>query len=77
MLAADIRKMSDEEILNEIEDLKHAEFNLRMQKATGQLENVKTIRQTRHDIARLKTILHERQLAARVANKEGEAKKNA
>jgi large subunit ribosomal protein L29 len=72
-----IRDMSDEEILNEIEDLKEAEFKLRIQKASGQLENVNTLRETRHDIARLKTILHQRHLAAQVANKEGEAKKNA
>jgi large subunit ribosomal protein L29 len=71
MHASEIRGMSDEEILNEIEDLKEAEFKLRIQKASGQLENVRTIRQTRHDIARLKTILHERRLAAQVASREG------
>lgn len=72
-----IRDMSDDEILDEIEDLKEAEFKLRLQKASGQLENVNMISQTRHDVARLKTILHERKIAAQVATKEGEAKKNA
>lgn len=71
MHAREIREMSDEEILNEIEDLKEAEFKLRIQKATGQLEDTNAIRRTRHDIARLKTILHERRLAAQVAKKEG------
>ena len=72
MRASEIREKTDEEILDEIEDLKEALFKLRLQKASGQLENENVLKQTRHDIARCKTILHERQLAAeRVAKEEG------
>jgi large subunit ribosomal protein L29 len=65
-----IREMSDEQLLNEIEDLKQALFNLRFQDASGQLENQNVIRYTRRDIARLKTVVRERQLAADAASKE-------
>ena len=72
MRASEIREKTDEEILDEIEDLKEALFKLRLQKSSGQLENENVLKQTRHDIARCKTILHERQLAAeRVAKEEG------
>lgn len=65
-----IREMSDEQILDEIEDLKQSLFNLRFQEAAGNLENQNVIRYTRRDIARLKTVLRERQLAADAASKE-------
>ena len=65
-----IREMSDEQLLDEIEDLKQALFNLRFQDAAGQLENQNVLRYTRRDIARLKTVLRERQLAADAASKE-------
>lgn len=63
MNAREIREKSNEEILDEIEDLKEALFKLRLQKSSGQLENENVIKQTRHDIARCKTVLRERQLA--------------
>jgi large subunit ribosomal protein L29 len=66
----EIRDMSNEQILDEIEDLKQALFNLRFQDAAGNLENQNVIRYTRRDIARLKTVLRERQLAAEAAGKE-------
>jgi large subunit ribosomal protein L29 len=65
-----IREMTDEQILDEIEDLKQSLFNLRFQDAAGTLENQNVIRYTRRDIARLKTVLRERQLAADAASKE-------
>ncbi len=65
-----IRDMSDEQLLNEIEDLKQSLFNLRFQEAAGNLENQNVIRYTRRDIARLKTVIRERQLAAEAASKE-------
>ena len=64
MKASDLRKLSDEQILNAIEDQKESLFNLRFQEASGQLEDVNAIKTARHEIARLKTILHERHLAA-------------
>jgi large subunit ribosomal protein L29 len=65
-----IREMSDEQILDEVEDLKQSLFNLRFQEAAGNLENQNVMRYTRRDIARLKTVLRERQLAADAASKE-------
>jgi large subunit ribosomal protein L29 len=70
MYAKDIRKLSDEQILNAIEDAKEAMFNLRFQAASGQLEDVNSFKRSRRDIARMKTILHERHLAAQTVSKE-------
>jgi large subunit ribosomal protein L29 len=71
MKASDLRKLTDEQILNAIEDQKEALFNLRFQEASGQLEDVNAIKTARHEIARLKTILHERHLAAQHVAEEG------
>jgi large subunit ribosomal protein L29 len=71
MYADDIRKMSDEQILDSIEDQKEALFNLRFQEASGQLEDVNALKRTRRDLARLQTILRERQLAAERVQQEG------
>lgn len=66
----EIRAMADEKILDELEDLKEAMFRLRLQESSGQLENTDVIRHTKRDIARLKTVLRERQLAAQLTEKE-------
>jgi large subunit ribosomal protein L29 len=71
MKVSELREKSDEELLDEIEDLKEALFKLRLQKSSGQLENENVIKQTRHDIARCRTIMRERQLAAERVAKEG------
>ncbi len=55
MKPADIRAMSDDQLKEEILKLKKEQFNLRFQKASGQVENTARIRQVRRDIARLKT----------------------
>lgn len=72
MKAREIREMSDEAILDAIEDQKLAIFNLRFQRATGQLEDSNAIRRAKRDLARLKTIHRERQLAAQAAKEEGQ-----
>jgi large subunit ribosomal protein L29 len=59
----DLRKLSDQELRNQLEDLKEALFNMRFQKAFGQLEDPQLIRATRHDVARVLTVLRERELA--------------
>ena len=64
----EIRKFSDEKLQNEFEDQKESLFNLRFQKAAGQLEDVKAIRRTRHHIARVLMVLRERQAAAEKSN---------
>ena len=55
MKANDIRVMTKDQVQDEILKLKKEQFNLRFQKATGQIENTARIRQIRRDIARLKT----------------------
>jgi large subunit ribosomal protein L29 len=71
MDASQIREMTDEKILDEIEDLKESMFKLRLQDASGQLENQNVLKETRRDIARLKTVLRERQLAAQHVSGKG------
>lgn len=61
MKAADVRAMSTEELKSQITELRKEQFNLRFQKASGQLESTARINAVRKDIARAKTILAERQ----------------
>ena len=56
MKANDIRAMTKDQVKDEILKLKKEQFNLRFQRATGQVENTARIRQIRRDIARLKTV---------------------
>ncbi len=68
MKYAEIRAMSDDQLKEELLKLKKEQFNLRFQKATGQLENTARVRQVRRDIARIKT---ERTARAAKAAAEG------
>ena len=65
MKAADIRQMTEDQVKEEIERLKKEQFNLRFQRATGQLENTARVRQVRRDIARLTTVAAEIRAKAR------------
>jgi large subunit ribosomal protein L29 len=56
MKPVDIRIMTDDQITDEIARLKKEQFNLRFQRASGQLANTARVRQVRRDIARLSTI---------------------
>ena len=56
MKAADIKTMTIDQIDDEVLKLKKEQFNLRFQRATGQLENTSRVREVRRDIARLKTV---------------------
>ena len=56
MKAHDIRAMTIDQIDDEVLKLKKEQFNLRFQRATGQLENTARVREVRRDIARLKTV---------------------
>jgi len=60
MKAADIRTMTVDQIDDEVLKLKKEQFNLRFQRATGQLENTARVREVRRDIARLKTIARQK-----------------
>jgi len=59
MKAGEIRALSQEERLQKVDELKQQLFNLRFQHATGQLENPQKLKQTRRDIARMKTIINQ------------------
>ena len=56
MKAADIRVMTLDQMTDELAKLKKERFNLRFQRATGQLENTSRLKEARRDIARIKTI---------------------
>jgi large subunit ribosomal protein L29 len=64
MKASKLREMSVEELVDEGKELSEQLFRLRFQKATGQLEDMMKIRQIRRDLARLKTIVTEKQQGA-------------
>jgi len=59
MKPADIRTMSSDQVIEQIENLKKEQFNLRFQRASGQLENTARVRLVRRDIARLSTVASE------------------
>jgi large subunit ribosomal protein L29 len=58
--AGDVRAKTDDELKAELDQLSKEVFNLRFQKASGQLENTTRVRQVRRDIARIKTVIGER-----------------
>ena len=60
MKAEDVRAKTEDELKDQLVALKKEQFNLRFQKATGQLENTARVRQVRRDIARIQTILREK-----------------
>jgi large subunit ribosomal protein L29 len=60
--AQDIRALGDEEIVTRLREAKEELFNLRFQVATGQLDNNKRLQTIRRDIARIYTVLREREL---------------
>lgn len=61
MKAGEVRTKTADELVTELEALKKEQFNLRFQRATGQLENTARMRQVRRDIARIQTIAAEKQ----------------
>ena len=63
MTNKEIRELSDEEILSKIEEYKEELFNLRFSQATGSLEKPSRIKELRKLVARMKTILRERELS--------------
>lgn len=65
MTAAELRARSDDQLGARLLELKKEQFNLRFQKATGQLENTRRVREVRREIARLLTIVGERRRAAK------------
>ncbi len=70
MKASEIRALSRDEMQQKLTDLKHELFNLRFQHEIGQLENSSKLKQTKKDIARIRTVLGE--LARNPETAEGE-----
>jgi large subunit ribosomal protein L29 len=60
--AAELRDLTDEQLLERAESAKEELFNLRFQLATGQLDNPMRVKQLRHEIAQILTVLREREL---------------
>jgi large subunit ribosomal protein L29 len=67
MKASELRSKSVEEMINELIELRRAQFSLRMQLATQQLNQVDQIGKVRRDIARVRTVLAEKARAAKAA----------
>ena len=68
--AAELRESSDEELIAKLREAKAELFNLRVQGATGQLDNNRRLQVVRRDIARIYTIMRERELGLSVAPTE-------
>jgi large subunit ribosomal protein L29 len=63
MIASELREKTDAEMQGDLDDAYQELFNLRFQKTSGQLSNTARISEVRRDIARIKTVLRERELA--------------
>ena len=74
MKAEKLRELSDVELKEHLNDYKSELFNLRFQQATGQMKNIMVIRECRKNIARVNTILRERELAQAKGDEYNEKK---
>ncbi len=63
MKTTEIRQLNDMELAHQLDDAYQEMFNLRFQRASGQLTNTARVREVRKSIARIKTVLRERELA--------------
>ena len=68
----ELRDLGDEELIERLESLKEELFNLRFQLATGQLDNPMRIKQARHDVARILTILRDRDIEEELVELEAQ-----
>ena len=65
MKASDLRAQTADQLRDQLVQLKKEQFNLRFQRATGQLENTSRVRQVRRDIARIQTVARQKRAAAK------------
>ncbi|KAA2264729.1 50S ribosomal protein L29 [Solihabitans fulvus] len=65
--ASELRELTEEELVLRLREAKEELFNLRFQMATGQLDNNRRLRTVRHDIARVYTVMRERELGLSVS----------
>ncbi|MBH0236520.1 50S ribosomal protein L29 [Methylobrevis albus] len=63
MKASDVKALTPDQLEDELAKLKKEQFNLRFQKATGQLENTSRVRSVRRGIARIQTVMREKRVA--------------
>ena len=70
--ASELRELTDDELVLRLRESKEELFNLRFQMATGQLDNNRRLRTVRHDIARVYTVMRERELGLSAAPIEDE-----
>ena len=70
--AKELRELNDTELEHRLGEAKEELFNLRFQNATGQLDNVARIPQVRREVARIETLLREREIAAAESLQEPE-----
>jgi large subunit ribosomal protein L29 len=75
MKASDIRTRTIDELSEEVDTLSKEIFNLRFQRASGQLENTARVRQVRRDIARIKTILGQRRRQSEQGRQSGQGQR--
>ena len=68
--ATDMRELTDDELVLRLREAKEELFNLRFQMATGQLDNNRRLRTVKQDIARIYTVMRERELGLSVAPDE-------
>jgi large subunit ribosomal protein L29 len=69
--AGELRGYEDDELITKLKESKEELFNLRFQSATGQLDNNKRLQTVRHDIARIYTVMRERELGLTTAPTSG------
>jgi large subunit ribosomal protein L29 len=65
--ASELRELTDDELVLRLRESKEELFNLRFQMATGQMDNNRRLRTVRRDIARIYTVMHERELGLSVS----------
>jgi len=73
MKSVDVRAMTGDQLKDKLLELKKEQFNLRFQRATGQLEKTSRVREVRRDIARIKTVQAEQRAAESPAPNKKEA----
>ncbi|GAA4471659.1 50S ribosomal protein L29 [Rhodococcus olei] len=71
--AAELRELTQEELVTKLRESKEELFNLRFQMATGQLDNNRRLRTVRHEIARIYTVMRERELGLAAGPDAGDA----
>jgi large subunit ribosomal protein L29 len=75
--ASEMRELNDEELVLRLRESKEELFNLRFQMATGQMDNNRRLRMVRHDIARIYTVMRERELGLSVSPDEDSSNEGA